>query len=385
MAGPLYGTRIIEFAGIGPGPFCGMMLSDMGAEVIRIDRTDSAQPRGKDGLSRGRRSIALNLKSPLAVEVALKLCESAEAVFEGFRPGVMERLGLGPDVCLKRKPTLVYGRMTGWGQDGPLAQAAGHDPNYIALAGVLHTIGRRNEPPTLPLNLIGDFGGGGLLLAFGLVCGILEARSSGKGQVIDAAMVDGAATLATLIYALKAQGRYVDERESNFLDGGAHFNQVYETSDGKHVSICSLEPQFYDELVQKLDLDRVEFARQMDRDAWPAYRERLTTLFKQKTRAEWCEILEGSDVCFAPVLSLTEAPNHPHNRARGTFVEHDGFIQPAPAPRFSRTPGSIQSPSRPAGADSEALLAELGLSSNEIRELDKAGAMQQARPVAQSD
>jgi len=378
MAGPLNGTRIIEFAGIGPGPFCGMMLSDMGAEVIRIDRTDNRQPRAKDGLSRGRRSIALNLKSPLAVEVALKLCESADAAFEGFRPGVMERLGLGPDVCLKRKPSLVYGRMTGWGQHGPLAQAAGHDPNYIALAGVLHTIGRRNEPPTLPLNLIGDFGGGGLLLAFGLVCGMLEARSSGKGQVIDAAMVDGAALLATLIYALKGQGRYIDERESNFLDGGAHFNQVYETRDGKYVSICSLEPQFYDELIKKLDLDAAEFSRQMDRAAWPAFRERLAALFKQKTRAEWCEILEGSDVCFAPVLSLTEAPNHPHNRARGTFVEHDGFIQPAPAPRFTRTPGAIKSPSRPPGADSETLLAELGLSSDEIRELGKAGAIQQA-------
>jgi alpha-methylacyl-CoA racemase len=290
----------------------------------------------------------------------------------------MERLGLGPDVCMQRKPSLVYGRMTGWGQDGPLARAAGHDPNYIALAGVLHTIGRRNEPPTLPLNLVGDFGGGGLLLAFGLVCGILEARSSGQGQVIDAAMVDGAATLATLIYALKAQGRYVDERESNFLDGGAHFNQVYETSDGKYVSICSLEPQFYDELVRKLDLDAAEFAGQMDRDSWPAYRVRLTALFKKRTRAEWCEILEGSDVCFAPVLSLTEAPNHPHNLARGTFIEHDGFIQPAPAPRFSRTPGHIQSPSRPAGSDSEALLAELGFSPAEVQNLKRAEVVAQA-------
>jgi alpha-methylacyl-CoA racemase len=373
--GPLAGVRIVEFAGIGPGPFCAMMLSDMGTEVIRVDRPGSPSEAPKDALSRGRKSLALDLKHPRAVEVALRLLESADGLIEGFRPGVMERLGLGPEVCLQRNPRLVYGRMTGWGQDGPLAGAAGHDTNYIALAGVLHAIGRKDEPPIMPLNLIGDFGGGGLMLAFGMACALFEARASGQGQVVDAAMVDGAATLASVIFALHSNGAYVDERESNFLDGGSHFAGAYETNDGKYISIVSLEPQFYSLLIEKLGLDENRFSDQMNKDRWPEYRQELTAIFKSKTRDEWCGILEGTDVCFAPVLSLAEAPHHPHNVARGTFVEHDGYLQAAPTPRFSRTPGGIQSASKASGADTKEVLEGLGYGSEEQAELSEAGAI----------
>jgi alpha-methylacyl-CoA racemase len=373
--GPLAGLRIVEFAGIGPAPFCGMMLSDMGAEVIRVDRPGSPVRARKDALSRGRKSLAIDLKQRRGVEVALRLLDSADGLIEGFRPGVMERLGLAPDVCLERNPQLVYGRMTGWGQDGPLAQAAGHDTNYIALSGVLHTIGSKDRPPVMPLNLVGDFGGGGLMLAFGMMCALWEARTSGEGQVVDAAMVDGSATLASVIFAMHAKGLYRDERESNVLDGGSHFARTYETKDRKYISIVSLEPQFYRLLIEKLELDEKRFSEQMNRERWPEYAQEFETIFKSKTRDEWCGILEGTDVCFAPVLSLAEAPNHPHNQARGTFVEHDGFLQPAPSPRFSRTQARIESASRAAGADTQAVLEGLGYGSEEFDELVEIGAV----------
>ena len=293
----------------------------------------------------------------------------------------MERLGLGPEPCLKQNPQLVYGRMTGWGQDGPLAQAAGHDTNYIALSGVLHTIGYRDRPPVMPLNMVGDFGGGGLMLAFGMMCALWEARTSGEGQVVDAAMVDGSATLASVIFAMYAKGLYRDQRESNVLDGGSHFARTYETKDGKYISIVSLEPQFYRLLIEKLELDEGRFSEQMNRERWPEYAREFETIFKSKTRDEWCELLEGTDVCFAPVLSLAEAPNHPHNQARRTFVEHDGFLQPAPSPRFSRTPAQIQLASCAAGADSWELLEALGYCSEEFDELVGNGAIAIADPV----
>ena len=356
--GPLHGLRVIELAGIGPGPFCGMMLSDMGAEVIRVDRIGGGGRR--DVLARNRRSIAVDLKQPAGVEVVLKLVESAAALFEGFRPGVTERLGLGPDACLARNKKLVYGRMTGWGQDGPLAHAAGHDINYIGLAGALHAIGEPGGKPVPPLNLIGDFGGGGMLLAYGLVCGMLEASRSGQGQVIDAAMVDGAASLMAMFFSMAGHG-FKDQRGSNMLDGGAHFYNTYETKDGKHVCVGAIEPQFYAELVAKAELDAERFAPQMDAAGWHDFKAELTQVFKAKTQAEWCAIMEGSDVCFAPVLSILEAPAHPHNRHRGTFVEVEGVTQPAPSPRFSRTPGDIAHAARAPGADTAAVLADIGL------------------------
>jgi alpha-methylacyl-CoA racemase len=336
--GPLSGYRIIELAGIGPGPMCAMLLSDMGADVLRIDRTaDAGLGIAMDVkyalLNRGRRSVALDLKKPEAIEALLKLVEKADALIEGFRPGVTERLGLGPDVCLKRNPRLVYGRMTGWGQGGPLAHAAGHDINYIALSGALHSIGRRGEGPVPPLNLIGDFGGGALYLALGVVAGILETQKSGKGQIVDAAMVDGAASLMTAIYGMHGAGYWTDKRGDNILDSGAHYYDVYETRDGQYISVGSIEAKFYDELLELSGLKKEELARQNDRNAWPAMKQKVAAIFKTKTRDEWCKIMEGSDVCFAPVLSMTEAPKHPHNRHRGTFIEDDGVIQPGPAPR----------------------------------------------------
>lgn len=373
--GPLQGIRIIELAGIGPGPFCGMMLSDMGAEVIRVDRLAPGAPAPKDVLARNRRSIAVDLKSPEGVEAVLKLVESADALFEGFRPGVTERLGLGPDECMARNPKLVYGRMTGWGQDGPMAQAAGHDINYIALTGALHAIGRPGERPVPPLNLVGDFGGGGMLLAYGMVCALLEAQKSGKGQVVDAAMVDGAASLMAMFFTMAAAGRFSDQRGTNMLDGGAHFYDTYETSDGKAICIGSIEPQFYALLVEKAELDPQRFAPQMDPSQWPALKEELIGVFKTKTQAEWCEIMEGTDVCFAPVLSILEAPNHPHNKARNTFVEVDGIVQPAPSPRFSRTVPEISHAANPPGADTEAVLADCGFSADEVAALKAAGAI----------
>jgi len=338
--GPLKGYRIIEMAGIGPGPMCAMLLSDMGAEVLRIDRLAPsglgvAMPHKFELLNRGRRSAAVDVSKKQGAEVVLRLVEKADALIEGFRPGVMERLGLGPEDCWRRNPRLVYGRMTGWGQEGPLAKAAGHDINYISLAGALHAIGRAGGPPVPPLNLVGDFGGGALYLAFGLVCGLLEASKSGKGQVVDAAMVDGAASLMTLFFGMKAMGIWSEERGTNVLDTGAHFYDVYETADGKYVSIGSIEAKFYAELLRLTGLEAEALPDQMDREKWQGMKERLRAVFRQKTRDEWCAIMEGSDVCFAPVLSMEEAPNHPHNKARGTFVEIDGVVQPGPAPRFS--------------------------------------------------
>ena len=380
MSGPLAGTKVIEIAGIGPGPFCAMMLADMGADVIRVDRAqnvsggDPARPPA-DVLNRGRRSIAVDLKQPDGVETVLSLIESADALIEGFRPGVMERLGLGPDAALARNPRLVYGRMTGWGQDGPYAPTAGHDINYIALAGSLDPIGNKGGPPVPPLNLIGDFGGGGMLLAFGLVAGLVHAQRTGEGQVVDAAMVDGAAVLATMIHSFRAMGIWEDERGSNMLDTGAHFYDVYETADGKYVSIGSIEPQFYAELLRLTGLEGEELPWQMDRTQWPAMKERLAAIFRTKTRDEWCEVREGSDVCFAPVLGMGEAPHHPHNVHRGTFVERDGVVQPAPAPRFSRTAPEIVRPPSHAGQHTDEVLAEWGFDADRIAKLRDAGAV----------
>lgn len=370
--GPLAGLRIVEFAGIGPGPFAAMLLADMGADVLRIDRKGGRSPSKAEIYFRGRRAVALDMKKPEAVEAALRLVEKADALIEGFRPGVMERLGVGPDICLARNPRLVFGRMTGWGQNGPLADAAGHDINYISLSGALHAIGRAGAKPVPPLNLVGDFGGGALYLAFGVVCGLLEARRSGKGQVVDAAMTDGAASLMSMFYALTAMGVWKDERGRNMLDGGAHFYDVYETRDGKYVSIGSIEPQFYKELLARTGIDDPAFAAQMDRAQWPALKEKLAAVIRTKTRDEWDAIMLGSEVCYAPVLSLAEAPLHPHNAARGTFVEVDGVVQPAPAPRFSRTPPSPPRP--PEAADSDAL-ADWGFSTEDISRLRSAGAL----------
>ncbi len=380
MAGPLQGIRVIEIAGIGPGPFAGMMLADMGAEVLRVDRAQSvggaaAGQRSYDLLSRGRRSIGVDLKHPDGVALVLRLIERTDALIEGFRPGVMERLGLGPDVCLARNPRLVYGRMTGWGQEGPLAHAAGHDINYIALAGALHGIGRQGERPVPPLNLVGDFGGGGMLLAFGIACALVERQRSGKGQVVDAAMVDGAAVLATMMHGFLALGMWQDERGVNLLDTGAHFYETFETADGKYVAIGSIEPQFYAELVKLAGLESETLPRQMDRTQWPAMKERLAAIFKTRTRDEWCRRMEGTDVCFAPVLSLREAPAHPHNRHRGTFVEIEGVVQPAPAPRFSRTTPEPPRPPVHPGQHTRDALRDWGFSPEEIARLDAARAI----------
>ncbi len=377
--GPLSGIRILEFAGIGPGPFCAMMLADMGAEVLRIDRagavTGATDEPHWDIMQRGRRSVALDLKNPEAVATALRMIERADALIEGFRPGVMERLGLSPDVCLARNPRLVYGRMTGWGQEGPIAHAAGHDINYIALAGTLAPIGRRGQRPTPPLNLVGDFGGGGMLLAFGIACALTERATSGKGQVVDAAMVDGAAILMTMIHSMRQAGLWKEERAANLIDTGAHFYDTFETADGKYVSIGSIEPQFYAELIEKIGLAGEDLPRQSDRAQWPAMKERIEKIFKTKTRAQWCEIMEGSDVCFAPVLEMSEAPHHPHNKARQTFVEFAGKTHPAPAPRFSRTPPQIGSAPAHAGEHTDAALADWGFAAPEIAKLREAGAI----------
>jgi alpha-methylacyl-CoA racemase len=371
--GPLSGLKIIEFAGIGPGPFCGMLLSDLGADVIRIDRkpnTGAAAPQASkyDVTTRGRRSIALDLKQPAAIEVCLRLIESADALFEGFRPGVMERLGLGPAVALERNARLVFGRMTGWGQNGPYAQVAGHDINYIALTGALHAIGS-DEKPAVPLNVVGDFGGGALYLAFGLLSAIIHARETGRGQVVDCAITDGVASLMAMIYGWKSSGFWTDKRGSNVIDGGSHFYNAYQCADGQWISIGPVEPQFYDLLLQKLEIDNPLFKQKRDKDSWPILKAQLTATFKSKTRAEWCALLDGTDVCFAPVLTMEEAPKHPHNIARGTFVEIDGVVQPGPAPRFSLTPGQIQRPPAAVGAHSNEVLADWGFSAAELTEL----------------
>ena len=372
--GPLSGLKVVEFAGIGPGPFCGMLLSDLGADVVRVDRKGPGRGAPTDVTGRGRRSIALDLKTPEAVEACLKLMEGADAIIEGFRPGVMERLGLGPDVALKRNPKLVFGRMTGWGQTGPWAHAAGHDMNYIAITGALHAIGT-GDKPVPPLNLVGDFGGGALYLAFGLLAGVIQARETGKGQVVDCAMSDGAASLMAMFYGMKGAGIWKDERRKNLLDGGAHFYDTYQCSDGKWISIGSIEPQFYALLLEKTGINDPDFQRQHDRTIWPDLREKLAHVIAQKTRDEWTEIMGGSDVCFAPILDLDEAPKHPHNAARQTFVEVAGVTQPAPAPRFSATPGAIQGPPPAIGAHDQEALSDWGFSDSEIGALRSAGAL----------
>jgi alpha-methylacyl-CoA racemase len=380
MSGPLAGVRVLELAGIGPGPFCGMMLADMGADVLRIDRLEAADlglplaPKF-DVMARGRRSIALDLKHPKSAELVLALVEKADVLIEGFRPGVTERLGIGPDACLERNPRLVYGRITGWGQDGPLAQAAGHDINYIALTGALHAIGRAGEPPVSPLNLVGDFGGGAMYLAFGIACALVEARASGRGQVVDAAMSDGAASLMAIFYGRLAAGAWRDERGVNVLDGAAPWYGVYETADAKYIAVGAIEGRFYAELVQRLGLADASLPGQHERARWGELRTAFAAAFKQKTRDEWCKLLEGTDVCFAPVLSLAEAPQHPHNRARTTFVERDGVTQPAPAPRFSRTPGEVARSAPERGQGGARALADWGFDEAAIAAFRQAGAV----------
>ncbi|HSR10424.1 MAG TPA: CaiB/BaiF CoA-transferase family protein [Thermodesulfobacteriota bacterium] len=376
--GPLTGFRVLELAGIGPGPLCCMLLSDMGAEVVRVDRVQPsglgiAVPARFDVLGRGRRSIAIDLQKKQGAETLLRMAGKADALVEGFRPGVMERLGIGPDACLARNPKLVYGRMTGWGQEGPLAQAAGHDINYISLVGALHSIGRAGGPPVPPLNLVGDYGGGGVYLAFGVVCALLEASKSGRGQVVDAAMVDGAASLMTMFYALKAMGVWNEKRGENLLDTGAHFYDVYETSDGKYISVGAIEGKFYGELLRLTGIEGGKLAGQLDRAKWPEMKQTLASVFKKKTRDEWCAILEGTDACFAPVLSMEEAPRHPHNQARGVFISPGGVTQPGPAPRFSRTKPQVQGPPPNPGQHTDEVLANWGFKPEEVESLRKRG------------
>jgi alpha-methylacyl-CoA racemase len=376
-SGPLVGVKIVEFAGIGPGPFCGMLLADLGADVVRIDRAESAGRGHPDLANRGKRSIAVDLKKPEGVEAALSLIEKADGLLEGFRPGVMERLGVGPDVALKRNPRLVYGRMTGWGQTGPWSQMAGHDIDYIALTGALHTMGRKDEPPAPPLNLVGDFGGGALYLAFGLLAGIIEARSSGKGQVVDCAMIDGAASLMTMFYNMKAVGMWNAQRDSNLLDGGAHFYDTYTCADGKWLAVGSIEPQFHAELVKGLGLPADTFGMYMDRAKWPEFSQRIADVLKTKTRDEWMMIFDGTDACVAPVLSMDEAPKHPHNAERETFVESFGVIQPNAAPRFSRTAGAVNGAPAMAGKHSIDVLESWGIAADRREAFLKAGAVAQ--------
>ncbi len=376
--GPLEGLRVVEMAGIGPAPFVGMMFSDHGADVIRIDRKDAkaafAAIDAANFIDRGRRSIAIDLKSAAGVATARELIAGSDALIEGFRPGVMERLGLGPEVCLAANPKLVYGRVTGWGQNGPLASTAGHDINYIALSGALHAIGAP-ERPAPPLNLVGDFGGGAMMLAFGVMCALFEAQRSGRGQVVDAAMTDGAALLMAMIYGFKANGLWTDQRGANFLDGGAPFYATYACADGKFVAVGPLEPQFFAEFVEILGLDFCALGDRWDPASWPAWREALAAAFARKARDEWTGIFAASDACVTPVMSLEEAPNHPHNRAREAFAPGQGGPQPVPAPRFSRTPGAIHRPPPRAGAHSEAILRTRGFSQERIAELQAAGAI----------
>jgi alpha-methylacyl-CoA racemase len=380
-SGPLAGIRIIEIAGIGPGPFAGYLLADLGADVVKVDRSKNAglgdpSTPPSDILQRGRRSIAVDLKSPEGVEVVLRLAEQADGMYEPFRPGVAERLGIGPEAALARNPKLVYGRMTGWGQDGPYAHTAGHDINYISLAGALFHMGRKGGPPTFPMNLVGDFGGGGMLLAYGMLAGLLHASRTGEGQVIDAAMVDGTAALMAMFHAFTAMGILEEARGENMLDSGAHFYDVYECADGEYVSIGSIEPQFYAELLRLTGLEGEDLPYQMDKSQWAAMKERLAAIFRSKTRDEWCEVMEGTDVCFAPVLRMSEAVHHPHNVQRGTFIRRDGIVQPAPAPRFSATPGEVQRPPAHAGQHTAEVLDDwLGLDADEIAKLRASGAI----------
>lgn len=377
MAGPLAGLKVVEMVGLGPAPFCAMMLADMGAEVIRIDRKRAADASAADDrfdiLARGRRSLAIDLKQPDAAATVLQLVDQTDILIEGFRPGVMERLGLGPDVCMARNPRLVYGRMTGWGQHGPLAQAAGHDINYVALSGALHAIGPAGEAPVVPLNYVGDFGGGAMMLAFGVLCALTEARTSCKGQVVDTAMTDGAALLSAMMYGMKAAGTWSNQRGENLLDGGAHFYGTYACADGKYVAIGSIEPQFYARLIALCGIDDPAFEAQNDMHGWPMLKYRLADVFKTRTRAEWCVLMEGSEVCFAPVLDWDEAPAHPHNRARETFITVDGVVQPAPAPRFSRSTTATPTPPSANGADSVAILRGWGIAADAIDRLKADG------------
>ena len=378
--GPLAGIKIVELAGIGPGPMAAMLLADMGATVLRIERPGPSdlgldRPRRYDLLLRGRYSLTVDLKSDAGNALALRLIDQADALIEGFRPGVTERLGLGPLDCLVRNPRLVYGRVTGWGQDGPLAQAAGHDINYIALAGALHAFGRRGQPPTPPLNLIADYAGGALYLAFGVVCGILEARRSGQGQIVDAAMIDGTGSLMTAFQGAVAAGLATHERGTNHLDGGAHFYNAYECADERWISIAPIEGRFYAELLRRLDIDSASLPAQMDQQYWPQLHDRFVALFKTRTRDEWGTLLEGTDACFAPVLTTDEAPLHPHNRARGTYVEIDGVVQPAPAPRFSRTVPDLPIPPQPSGPDQAETALAAWLDPAEIGALKAAGTL----------
>ncbi|MCB1917235.1 MAG: CoA transferase [Rhodocyclaceae bacterium] len=367
--GPLAGLRVLEFAGLGPGPFCAMMLADLGAEVVCVDRPGKGaaaalfEPR-KNILNRGRRSVALDLKAAADRDTALALAARADVLIEGFRPGVMERLGLGPDVCLERNPRLVYGRMTGWGQHGPQCDSAGHDINYLAISGALHAIGRRDSGPVPPLNLVADFGGGGMLLAVGLLAALLEARNSGRGQVVDAAMTDGSALLMAMTYSLKAMGRWSGQRQSNILDGGAPFYDTYCCADDKWLALGPIEPQFHHRLLATCGIDEADYGNQWDESAWPRQRALLAEAFSRHPREVWCRRFEGSDACVTPVLDLDEAPEDPHNRARDTFVSHHGLLQPAPAPRFSRTPAALgKPPFEQTGGDNAAVLREWGVPS----------------------
>ncbi len=374
--GPLTGIRVVEMAGIGPGPFTAMMLSDLGAEVIRVDRlSHKGTGHRANVLNRGRKSIAVDLKNPRGVETTLRLIEQADVVLEGFRPGVMERLGLGPEECLSVNPRLIFGRMTGWGQTGPLSQAAGHDINYISIAGALGAMGYADRPPAPPLNLVGDFGGGAMYLLTGILAALVERAKSGRGQIVDAAMTDGTASLLSPFFGLMAMNMWTTDRFSNRLDGGAFYYGSYECSDGKYISIGSLEPQFYALLLEKAEITDPEFQEQLDEAAWPAKREKLNQLFKTRTRQQWCDIMEGTDVCFAPVLDLKEAPTHPHNIDRKTFVELEGVVQPAPAPRFSRTQGEIQGPAAMAGEHTREVLSAWNFTDQEIGELQASGAI----------
>ena len=374
--GPLQGVKVIELAGIGPGPFAGMLLADMGAEVIVVDRaTDSNKIRLPDCNGRGKRSIALNLKSPEGIETLLALVEQADVLFEGFRPGVAEKLGVGPDDCLARNPKLVYGRMTGWGQFGPLAKTAGHDINYISLTGALYAMGRADDKPVPPLNLVGDYGGGGMFLVMGILAALYEAQHSGKGQVVDAAMTDGSAILMAIFNSLHAMGMWSPKRGVNVLDTGAHFYETYETRDGKYISIGSIEPQFYALLMEKAQLDTEIFGDQNNPTKWPELKNKLTDIFKNKTRDQWCELMEGTDICFAPVLDFLEAQKHPHNIARETYIDVDGMMQPAPAPRFSRTESQVTNGARAAGEDTDEVLDSWGFSEEKIKQLRVSGAL----------
>ena len=379
-SGPLTGVRVVELASIGPGPFAAMLLSDLGADVVRIDRAGHVPPAGanlqpaSDVLARGRRSLGVDLKNPEGVDAVLRLVDGADVLIEGFRPGVAERLGLGPDACLERNPRLVYGRMTGWGQDGPMAPRAGHDLNYIALAGALHPIGPADQPPPVPLNFIGDFGGGGMLLAFGVACALVERAGSGRGQVVDAAMVDGAALQTAMFHGMLTMGLWTDERESNLLDGAAPFYRCYECADGQYVSVGALEPQFYAELLARLDLDP-EAWPQNDKAVWPEQSRALAQVFSTKPRDEWTAVFDGADACVAPVLTLTEAASHPHMASRATFVESFGTSQPAPAPRFSRTPGAVAGPPVLPGQHTDAILTEAGFTTAEIAGLRASAAI----------